>query len=498
MPSIITKLAASPQQQGSVVPDAPFDLDVKLCTATYTVSSSAIDNDGDILIPEGSLPHLQRFTANPVVLWNHDRDCAPVAQSINPITKQLSWAVEGDRVKATAHFHLMTQESAQCWGLIENGILRGASVGFDAVLGKTERLQGKGIKFIEWIPLEWSVCPIPNNPETLLEAVNRQWDGKSLAPAIVKSLMAYVPKSTKVIVSMVQPRSYVKSGIPWVQSKQKASSAYGYCPTCNSPVVSRTRGGPNSKDTCSQGHMYPAKESKAMADEATTPTEEVKDDSPAHPPGAQAIMGFTADVESALANLNTALGAVENPDVLALFEQVGTAIEEQVQALRDGLSSIYPDLEVAVDDDGDADDVEVVEESKADGEEEKPEDKAKSIKKNSPADEYAPHLAAIQDAGDVIKEMSDSPNIPKSYRMACKGAYGGLMSACDYVSKSFASKAEEKPEVEEEVKETVDEKPELEEKDDEISEDETASIKSLVAELSSLRKEVKSVTGKVN
>lgn len=461
MTNIITKLAASPQQQGSVVPDAPFDLDVKLCTATYTVSSSAIDNDGDILIPEGSLPHLARFTANPVVLWNHDRDCAPVAQSINPMTKQLSWAVEGDRVKATAHFHLMTQESAQCWGLIENGILRGASVGFDAVLGKTERLQGKGIKFLEWIPLEWSVCPIPNNPETLLEAVNRQWDGKSLAPAIVKSLMAYVPKTTRVIVSMVQPRSYVKSTIPWVQSKQK-----------------NTKG-------------------NDMADEATTPTEEVKDDSPAHPPGAQAIMGFTADVESALANLNTALNAVENPDVLSLFEQVGTAIEEQVQALRDGLASIYPDLEIPADDDNDADEVEVVEESKADDEEEdKPEDKAKRLKKNAPEGDHVPHIQAIQDAGDVIKEMSDSPNIPKSYRMACKGAHSGLMSACDYIGKSFASKAEEKPEVEDE--EVKDEKPEVEEKEDEMTDDEVKALKSLAADLSNLRKEVKSVTGKVN
>ena len=456
MTQLITKLATSPQQQGSVVPDAPFDLDVKLCTATYTVSSSAIDNDGDILIPEGSLPHLQRFTANPVVLWNHDRDCAPVAQSVNPITKQLSWSVEGDRVKATAHFHLMTQESAQCWGLIENGILRGASVGFDAVPGKTERLPGKGIKFLEWIPLEWSVCPIPNNPETLLEAVNRQWDGKSLAPAIVKSLMAYVPKSTRVIVSMVQARDYVKSNIPWVQSKQK-----------------------NTKGT-------------DMADETNAPTEEVKDDSPAHPPGAQAILGFTADIESALANLNTALASVENPDVLSLFEGVGAAIAEQAQTLKDGLASIYPDLDL-----GETEE-EPVEESKADNEEEeekKPEEKR--LKKNAPVGDHVPHIQAIQDAGDVIKEMSDSPSIPKSYRMACKGAHGGLMSACDYIGKSFASKAEEKPEVEEEVK-AEEEQTEPEEKDDELSDDEVKALKSLTDELAGLRKEVKRVTGKVN
>lgn len=481
----VNKLAATPQQLAPVVPDAPFDLDVKLCTATYTVSSSSVDNDGDILIPSGSLPHMSRYVANPVVLWNHNRDCIPIAQSINPLNKQLSWEVGDTRIKATAHFHLLTQESAQCWALVENGILRGASVGFDAIPGKMERIPGGGMKFLEWIPLEWSVCPIPNNPETLLEAVNRQWDGKSLSPTIVKSLMAYVPKTTRTIVSMVQPRQYVKANMPWVQSKQKLAIA--------------TKGKTMAEDTQAQ----PGEE---VVDDVAT------DDTPAHPPGAQAIMGFTADVESALANLNTALSSVENPDVLSLFEGVGSTIAEQVQALKDGLASIYPDIDVESETPEKAEGDKDPDGGSSGDDDNETKTVGKSLKKSAGGD-HTPHIQAIQDAGEVVKEMSDSPNIPKSYRMACKTAHGGLAAACDYISKSFASKAEEeepkdgkpdnkdgdKPEEAKAEDDESDEKPAPEEKadDDEMDEESLKALKSMQADLAQVRKEITRVTGKV-
>lgn len=443
------------------MPDAPFDLDTKLCTATYVVSSSAIDNDGDILVPEGSLPHLDRYRNNPVVLWNHDRDCIPIAQSINPVTKQVSWQVDDGRcVKATACFHLMTQESAQCWGLVEAGVLRGASVGFDAVPGKSLRISGKGTKFLEWVPLEWSIVPIPNNPETLLEAIHRDWDGKALSPTLRKSLMAHVPKSSKVIVSMVQPANYVKARMPWVQSDVTESKE------------------------------------KQMADDMQTEEKTL-------PPGAQAIMGFTADIEAALSNLNTALQSIENEAVLSLFEGVGTALSEQVQALKDGLGTIYPDLEQAEAEEEPAEEVveesekvaeeEPMEEVKGDEPEEEEAPKGKSLKK-SDAD-YAPHVASIQDAAELCKEMGDSPNVPKSYRLACKSASTGLMGACDYVSKAFASKEDDgKPE------EKPDEKPAEEAKADEeeVTEEDMKAIKAIMGDLADLRIQLKKATGKVS
>ena len=374
-----TKLISAPQHISDVVPDAPCQLDTKLCTATYTISSMAVDNDGDILVPEGSLPHLDRYRNNPVVLWDHDAHMIPIAQSINPVSKSLSWDVfDQNCVKATAVFHLMTQESVQCWALIEAGVLRGSSVGYDAVPGKSLRLGGGGIKFVEWAPHEWSVVPSPCNPEAVLDDINRNWDGKSLSPSIIKSMMRYAPenKTARVIVPMVVARKYVKSSVPW--AVESSSQAVVKTPVQSINKIAKT-----------------AKESKAMADEQVTPDETggaVETETVQHPPGAQAVMGFCADLESALANLNAALPMIEKEPILELFESVGLAIGEQVEVLKAKLVEVYPDLggdepvdEVDEVDDGtgtedeeESVEEEVVEEEKADEEDDKEdEDKPK-------------------------------------------------------------------------------------------------------------------------
>lgn len=483
----IQKLVAAPERISHVVPDAPCQLDSKLCTATYTVSSMAVDNDGDILVPEGSIPHLERYRNNPVVLWDHNNHMAPIAQSINPATKSLSWDVyDQNCVKATALFHMMTQESAQCWALVEASVLRGSSVGYDPVTGKSLRLAGRGIKFLEWAPHEWSIVPVPCNPEALLDTVHRHWDGKSLAPSIVKSMMRYAPPNptARVVVPMVLSKRYVKNAVPWaVQSSNKLATS--------------------------------SKESKAMADEQLATDEAVEPVQ--HPPGAQAVMGFCADLEAALANLHAALPMIEKEPILELFESVGMAIGEQVDVLKAKLAEVYPDLKVEAEDEeeeaeevGEAEDVEPAEkvndeeepaddpaeevkaEDDVEEEEDKPKEKSK-VKSLSKSD-YAPHLQSVQDAGELVKEMGDSPNIPKSYRLACKSAYSGLASACDYMTKTFAITPEGK--VEEQKADEPEPEP-VEKADDEISEDEMKAIKSLQADLASLRKETSKIAGKV-
>ncbi|AXQ68606.1 hypothetical protein HOU00_gp067 [Caulobacter phage CcrPW] len=48
--------------------------------------------------------------------------------------------------------------------------------------------------------------------------------------------------------------------------------AYGYCPNCGGMVVSRTRGGPNAKDTCINGHVNPSRMSLASPPKASAET----------------------------------------------------------------------------------------------------------------------------------------------------------------------------------------------------------------------------------
>ena len=248
------------------------------------------------------------------------------------------------------------------------------------------------------------------------------------------------------------------------------------------------------------------------------PDEQLATDDPTveavqHPPGAQAVMGFCADLEAALANLAAALPMIEKEPILELFEGVGTAISEQVDVLKAKLAEVYPDLKIEAEDEEEAEPEgenveeepaaepaeevkagdEVEEEVKSDEEEEE-EPKAKSKVKSLSKSDYAPHLQSVQDAGELVKEMGDSPNVPKSYRLACKSAYSGLASACDYMTKTFAITPEGKVVEEEKLDEPV----EPEEKaDDEISEDELKAIKSLQADLASLRKDARRITGKV-
>jgi hypothetical protein len=234
-----------------------------------------------------------------------------------------------------------------------------------------------------------------------------------------------------------------------------------------------------------------------MADEQLATDEAVEPVQ--HPPGAQAVMGFCADLEAALANLHAALPMIEKEPILELFESVGMAIGEQVDVLKAKLAEVYPDLKVEAEDEeeeaeevGEAEDVEPAEkvndeeepaddpaeevkaEDDVEEEEDKPKEKSK-VKSLSKSD-YAPHLQSVQDAGELVKEMGDSPNIPKSYRLACKSAYSGLASACDYMTKTFAITPEGK--VEEQKADEPEPEP-VEKADDEISEDEMKAIKSL-------------------
>lgn len=455
----VKKLAIAPQHIAPEVNEVPT-LDTSLCIATYTISTPAVDQDGDILVPEGCLPHLDRYASNPVVLWSHELECPPVAQSINPQTKALSLTADANRVRASAWFHCLTQESAQAWALVEAGVLRGASVGFDAVPGKMERIAGGGTRFIEWQPLEWSICTIPVNPEALVEAVNRKWDGKALSPMLLKSLRKRLPVETKKVFPLVGLKTWITSKMPWVKSETVQSG-------------------------------------KRKGEEMAEETQAVDtQEAPAMPPGAQALLGFTADLENALANLNTALAQVENPDVQAVFEEVGGAIGEQVQKLKEAVKSIYPDL---ANEESNEEPVEQAEEE-ATGQEKAIKTKGEQGEEKPAGNpDHAPHMAAILDAHDVCKEMGDSPSIPKSYRMACKGVCVGLKGAHEYMSMSYG-KAQEEPAKEEKEPEEKpeEEKPKEEEAKEEVSEADMKAIKAFADELKLAKKEIAKITGKVS
>lgn len=122
-------------------------------------STEAQDRQGDVLVSTGA--QLDNYRRNPVVLWAHDYTKLPVARTldIEPIPgvglrAKMQFAPQGvdpfiDAVRS----------------LWENGFLNAASVGFQPRAG-TPNGNG-GTRYTGWELLEFSIVPIPANPDAL-------------------------------------------------------------------------------------------------------------------------------------------------------------------------------------------------------------------------------------------------------------------------------------------------------------------------------------------
>lgn len=129
---------------------------------SFTVSTGVVDRDKDIVKAEGFM--FEDYRKNPVVLFGHDASKPPVAQAetIN--------ARDG-RVKSRALFATREQYdfADTIFQLCTGKFLRAVSPGFTPVDFTVDKARG-GVNFEKQALLEWSIVPIPSNPEALQEA----------------------------------------------------------------------------------------------------------------------------------------------------------------------------------------------------------------------------------------------------------------------------------------------------------------------------------------
>lgn len=158
----------------------------------FICSTGSVDRQDDTVDPDGW--RLDNYKKNPVVLWVHDSRQPPVAKS-------LEIKVEDKKLKSTALF--VTADLYPFGYMIgqmyAKGFLNAVSVGFDPI--KYARVEDKdrpwGIDFLEQELLEYSCCPIPANPEALVEAKAAGVDTAPLLEWAVKVLDGegiWVPK----------------------------------------------------------------------------------------------------------------------------------------------------------------------------------------------------------------------------------------------------------------------------------------------------------------
>lgn len=137
----------------------------------FTLSTAAIDRERDTVRVEGW--KLSAYRRNPVVLWAHDYRLPPLGQSV-----ELPKAKDGKLVAGVRFDSDVSELARVVAALVDRGTLRACSVGFRPLkhVRNDERM---GYDFEEQELLEWSIVPVPANPEALAEAKHA---GVDLAP----------------------------------------------------------------------------------------------------------------------------------------------------------------------------------------------------------------------------------------------------------------------------------------------------------------------------
>lgn len=128
----------------------------------FAISTNGVDRDGDVIAPGGW--DLRNYLKSPVVLWAHQYDQLPVGKASNV-------KVDGDRLMADVEFvPAETYAFADTvYRMLKGGFLGGTSVGFKPKTFKYNEKR-QGFDFAEQELLEFSVVPIPANPDALLDA----------------------------------------------------------------------------------------------------------------------------------------------------------------------------------------------------------------------------------------------------------------------------------------------------------------------------------------
>jgi len=136
--------------------------DVSARRMKFQITTDAIDRDGDTLAAAGW--DTKTYEQNPTVLWSHDYSALPIAKtiSITP-TKNGLMAVAEFPVKGVHPF------ADTVFELLKGGFLSAASVGFRPVEQSPATDRAKGFNYAKQELLEWSIVPIPANPEALIQ-----------------------------------------------------------------------------------------------------------------------------------------------------------------------------------------------------------------------------------------------------------------------------------------------------------------------------------------
>ncbi len=134
-------------------------------TLEFTITAENRARDGEVVKADGG--QFENYNKNPVVLWAHDYQSLPVGKTVKLERK-------GASIVSTVQFPTVEEYAYAdtVYKLCKGGYLNAVSIGFipiDVQQGKSEKEPSR--TFTKWEMLEYSIVPVPSNPDALRNAV---------------------------------------------------------------------------------------------------------------------------------------------------------------------------------------------------------------------------------------------------------------------------------------------------------------------------------------
>ena len=135
-------------------------------SVSWIITSDAVDRDNDTVNTSGW--ELDNYLKNPVVLWAHDYKALPVG-------KALTLQQTDSGLKSMMQFPTKEESpfADTVFNLVKGGYLNAVSVGFKPKewdFAEDDEKRPYGIDFKRQELLEYSIVPVPSNPNALIEA----------------------------------------------------------------------------------------------------------------------------------------------------------------------------------------------------------------------------------------------------------------------------------------------------------------------------------------
>lgn len=173
------------------LPAAP-SVDRGAMSATFTISTSAPDREEDVIVPTGV--SFDAYRLNPCVLFDHGFSglTLPIGTSEDP-AGNLAVFVSADAITATCFFSQRLPEAEQIFQLVDEGVLRAASIHVNPIEFSVRANRGDdqrpGLLVTSSEMLEWSICPIGCNPDAVRKTLlDGRLSGRPLAGSVRKFL----------------------------------------------------------------------------------------------------------------------------------------------------------------------------------------------------------------------------------------------------------------------------------------------------------------------